>query len=329
MLRAKLPLSGAVSGEVGRPGAQRAWSWQWLSQWYPTRGWLAISTGELGSDHPVESEWINFFEIRPSTFFHCERCFRCISFLFPLCFEPKVRFQTFDTFPPPFWCFSYWHRFAWATSWSSQSPGSNLTQMMISIRPRPRFSILRRRYGGGTWTTHGSTSIIAAIKMGKSLTKSIDVKGSSVEILKLVTPSENGWFQFYSTKNTHDMYICCFVLKINQRWINAAKSSFPWLFFCLLRAAHSFLTQEEEQHPAMKAIARQQRAPGLVPGLPKCLGGWHWFPWPCGLFYWGKMKNARRVRWFWQGKRYFNELCSKYIHNDIVIVYSIYIVVSE
>eukprot|EP00434_Breviolum_minutum_P044994 symbB.v1.2.040253.t1/scaffold7102.1/size13317/1 len=29
--------------------------------------------------------------------------------------------------------------------------------------------------------------------------------------------------------------------------------------------------EEEEQHPAMKAIARQQRAPGLVPGLPKCL----------------------------------------------------------
>ena len=30
--------------------------------------------------------------------------------------------------------------------------------------------------------------------------------------------------------------------------------------------------QEEEQHPAMKAIARQQRAPGLVEGMPKCLG---------------------------------------------------------
>lgn len=29
--------------------------------------------------------------------------------------------------------------------------------------------------------------------------------------------------------------------------------------------------EDEEQHPAMKAIARQQRAPGLVEGLPKCL----------------------------------------------------------
>jgi len=28
---------------------------------------------------------------------------------------------------------------------------------------------------------------------------------------------------------------------------------------------------EEEAHPAMKAIARQQRAPGIVEGLPKCL----------------------------------------------------------
>ena len=27
--------------------------------------------------------------------------------------------------------------------------------------------------------------------------------------------------------------------------------------------------QEEETHPAMKAIARQQRAPGIVEGLPK------------------------------------------------------------
>lgn len=35
---------------------------------------------------------------------------------------------------------------------------------------------------------------------------------------------------------------------------------------------------QEDPHPAMKAIARQQRAPGLVEGLPKCLGpgcmGW-------------------------------------------------------
>lgn len=29
--------------------------------------------------------------------------------------------------------------------------------------------------------------------------------------------------------------------------------------------------EEEDPHPAMKAIARQQRAPGLVEGLPKCL----------------------------------------------------------
>ncbi|CAJ1430912.1 unnamed protein product [Effrenium voratum] len=29
--------------------------------------------------------------------------------------------------------------------------------------------------------------------------------------------------------------------------------------------------EEEETHPAMKAIARQQRAPGIVEGLPKCL----------------------------------------------------------
>eukprot|EP00931_Biecheleriopsis_adriatica_P062164 TRINITY_DN37437_c0_g1_i1.p1 TRINITY_DN37437_c0_g1~~TRINITY_DN37437_c0_g1_i1.p1 ORF type:complete len:397 (+),score=89.44 TRINITY_DN37437_c0_g1_i1:93-1193(+) len=29
--------------------------------------------------------------------------------------------------------------------------------------------------------------------------------------------------------------------------------------------------EEEEMHPAMKAVARQQKAPGIVPGLPKCL----------------------------------------------------------
>ena len=45
--------------------------------------------------------------------------------------------------------------------------------------------------------------------------------------------------------------------------------------------ARSFVTQEEEQHPAMKAIARQQRAPGLVPGLPKCLGRWNESPLAC------------------------------------------------
>ena len=168
--------------------------------------------------------------------------------------------------------------------------------MMISIRPRPRFSILRRRYGGGVHgQPMGQQASLQPLKVGKTLAQSIYVKGSSVEILKLVTPSENGWFQFYSTKKTHtyinmyiyiyryDMYICCFK-KINGESMRR-NHLFHGCFFCLLRAAHSFLTQEEEQHPAMKAIARQQRAPGLVPGLPKCLGRWHWFPWPCGLFY--------------------------------------------
>ena len=44
--------------------------------------------------------------------------------------------------------------------------------------------------------------------------------------------------------------------------------------FCRSESSHHpcLNSQDEEQHPAMKAIARQQRAPGLVEGLPKRLG---------------------------------------------------------
>ena len=174
-------------------------------------------------------------------------------------FWTKSRFQTFEHFHHPFWCFSYWHRFAWATSWSSQSPGSNLTQMMISIRPRPRFSILRRRYGGGHGQPMGQQASLQPLKVGKSLTKSIDVKGSSVEILKLVTPSENGWSQFYSTKNTHthiniyiyryDMYICCFVLKINGESMRRNHLFHGCFFVCYVQPIASWLRRRSSILP--------------------------------------------------------------------------------
>ena len=124
--------------------------------------------------------------------------------------------------------------------------------MMISIRPRPRFSILRRRYGGGVHgQPMGQQASLQPLKVGKTLAQSIYVKGSSVEILKLVTPSENGWFQFYSTKKTHtyiNMYIyidmICTYVVLKKSTVNQCGEiifSMAVFFVCYVQPIASWL----------------------------------------------------------------------------------------
>lgn len=164
-------------------------------------GDLRRRTGEWPSGSPVESEWINFFEIRPSTFFSIVKD---TLGAFHFCFELNQDFKPLTSLSTPLLMFQLLaqvclgYLLEQSVTWIEPDSDDDLHSPKASLQ-HPEEEI----WGGGTWTTHGSTSIIAAVKMGKTLTQSIYVKGSSVEILKLVTPSENGWFQFYSTKNTH------------------------------------------------------------------------------------------------------------------------------